>query len=66
MLGLKLSVFLMYSVLYPVLSSSLQSLEVCDDQDRPRGILLVFDNDETKSLSSYLGEEFKKATGCDQ
>ena len=66
MLGLKLSVFLMYSVLYPVLSSSLQSLEVCDDQDRPSRLLLVFNNDETKSQTSYLGEEFKKATGCDQ
>ena len=62
MLGLYRSVLLMYSVL----SSSLQSLEVCDDQDRPSSLLLVFNNDETKSQTSYLGEEFKKATGCDQ
>ena len=39
---------------------------VCDDQDRPSRLLLVFNNDETKSQTSYLGEEFKKATGCDQ
>ena len=39
---------------------------VCDDQDRPSSLLLVFNNDETKSQTSYLGEEFKKATGCDQ